>query len=213
MLAVAGFFAASAMASAGGKPGDFDYYVLALSWTPAYCETEARGKRDPQCAGPRHYAFVLHGLWPQYERGWPENCDTDEKPWVPDRVIDSMRDIMPAKGLVIHQYRKHGTCSGLTPEGYYETSRRLFEKIRIPARYLEPRQSVVVTPDQIEADFLKTNPELTPKMISIACDRKHLREVRICFSRELELRACGDNERQARLCRAERIVMPPVRGR
>lgn len=153
--------------AAADRPGDFDYYVLALSWAPAYCETEARGKRDPQCAGPRHYAFVLHGLWPQYERGWPSNCDIGKRPWIPETVIRKMMDIMPAKGLIIHQYRKHGTCSGLTPEDYFEVSRRLFDKVRVPARYLEPRQSVIVSPEQIETDFLKTNPALKPEMISV----------------------------------------------
>src|SRR5690606_22891811 len=102
--------------------------------------------------------------------------------------------------------------SGLTPERYYEVSRRLFDSIRIPARYRAPRRSVIVSPEQIETDFLKANPELGPEMISITCDRKHLREVRICFSRDLEPRACGENERQSRLCRAARLVMPPVRG-
>lgn len=217
LLAAAALLAAGLVTAgfkpAPDKPGAFDYYALTLSWSPTYCETEARGERDPQCAGPRHYAFVLHGLWPQHERGWPENCDIGKRPWIPQAVIDGMLDIMPAKGLVIHQYRKHGTCSGLSPEEYYALSRRLFEKVRIPARYLAPREPVTVSPEQIESDFLKTNPELRPDMISIACSRRHLREVRICFSRELDFRACGENEQQSRLCRSERIVMPPVRGR
>lgn len=213
-VALAAAACAAAGAAAGdGRPGQFDYYALTLSWSPTYCETEARGSKEPQCAGPRPYAFVLHGLWPQFEKGWPGNCDIGKRPWVPEAVIDGILDIMPARGLVIHQYRKHGTCSGLSPQAYYETARRLFERIAIPARYLAPRRSLTVTPGRIEADFLKTNPELRPEMISIACDRKHLREVRICFSRALEPRACGENERQSRLCRAETITMPPVRGR
>lgn len=209
--------AIAAMAAASGaeaeKPGDFDYYVLALSWSPAYCAAEGRSRGGAQCAGQRPYAFVLHGLWPQHERGWPEFCDIGKRPWVAEAAIEAMLDIMPAKGLVIHQYRKHGTCSGLSPEDYFALSRRLFERVRVPARYLSPGQPVTVSPERIETDFLKTNPELTPEAISIACGRRHLREVRICFSREEEPTACGENEDQARLCRADEIVMPPVRGR
>ena len=201
-------------ARAAGVPGEFDYYALALSWSPSWCETQGRGKKGAQCSGTRPYAFVLHGLWPQYAKGWPENCQTAEKPWVPRALIDSMLDIMPARGLVIHEYKKHGTCSGLGPEGYYALSRKLFERIKIPARYLRPRKPVVVSPQEIEADFLKTNRDLEPSMISVACGRgKRLREVRICFSKTHELISCGRNEDQAKLCSLEKIVMPPVRGK
>ena len=35
-----------------------------------------RGGYEPQCNGPRPFSFVLHGVWPQFEKGWPENCQT-----------------------------------------------------------------------------------------------------------------------------------------
>ncbi|MEM8744320.1 MAG: ribonuclease T2 [Pseudomonadota bacterium] len=205
--------AASDDAPARGTAGKFDYYVLALSWSPTYCAEEGRNRRERQCSGQRPYAFVLHGLWPQYTKGWPQNCDIGRKPWVPQVLIDAMLDIMPSPRLVIQQYRKHGTCSGLTPEAYYSLSRQLHDAIKIPARYLQPNKPVLVTPEEIEEDFLKTNRDLTPEMISVSCGRgKRLREVRICFSKEGQLRACGHNENQARLCRLDKIVMPPVRN-
>lgn len=203
-------------ARAAGVPGEFDYYALTLSWSPSWCQTQGqgRGKRGLQCSGKRAYAFVLHGLWPQYAKGWPENCETAKKPWVPRDLLDSMLDIMPARGLIIHEYRKHGTCSGLGPEEYYALSRKLFEQIKIPARYLNPRKPVVVSPQEIETDFLKTNHDLKADMISVSCGRgRRLREVRICFSRDHTLVPCGENEDQAKLCSLEKIVMPPVRGK
>ncbi|MGD9867768.1 MAG: ribonuclease T [Hyphomicrobiales bacterium] len=201
-------------ANAAGKPGDFDYYVLTLSWSPSYCETEGKDRNEPQCSGQRPYAFVLHGLWPQYRRGWPQDCDIGSRPWVPREVIDSMLDIMPSTGLVIHEYRKHGTCSGLKPDAYYSLARELFGQVRIPARYLSPTDYVTVTPAQLEEDFLKTNPALNADMLSISCGReRRLREVRICFSRDKAPVACGQNENQDRLCRLDNIVLPPVRGR
>lgn len=201
-------------ARAGGVAGEFDYYVLALSWSPTYCEAHGRGRGEPQCTGTRPYAFVLHGLWPQYAKGWPENCKMAQKPWVPNAVIDSMLDIMPARGLVIHEYRKHGTCSGLGPKDYFAISRALFEQIKIPARYLSPRKQVIVSPQEIETDFVKTNRGLEPDMISVSCGRgKRLREVRVCFSTAHTLVSCGPNEDQAKLCKFGQIIMPPVRGK
>lgn len=211
---VCGFLAASPPLKAGGKPGKFDYYVLVLSWSPSFCAGEGRAKKSPQCSGTRPFAFVLHGLWPQYETGWPNDCHQGRKPWLPSTLISAMLDIMPARGLVIHQYKKHGTCSGLDPESYFQTARKAFEIIKIPARYLQPQKPVMISPREIENDFLITNQELTPEMISISCGRnKRLRGVRICFSKDLTLRDCGANETQQKLCKLDKIVMPGVRGR
>ncbi|GAB4231410.1 MAG: ribonuclease T2 [Methyloligellaceae bacterium] len=204
-------------ASAGrpdGIPGSFDYYVLTLSWSPSYCAREGAARGEPQCNGTRPYAFVLHGLWPQYQRGWPSHCDTGKRPWVRPALIDAMLDIMPSPRLVIHEYRKHGTCAGLSPERYFALSRELFSRIRIPPRYQRPRTHLLVSPQELEADFLKANPQLDASQIAVACSgNRHLREVRICFSRKHEPTACGENERPDRLCRLDKIVLPPVRGR
>lgn len=201
-------------AKAGGKPGDFDYYVLALSWSPTYCAGAGRNRGERQCAPGRAFAFVLHGLWPQYKKGWPEHCRTKKRPWVPKQLINKMLDIMPSPKLVIHEYKKHGTCSGFDPEGYYRVSRQLFDQVTIPARYLRPSEPITIAPHEIEADFLKTNLSMDKSMISVACGRsRRLREVRICFSKDLKLTSCGVNERQSKLCKQKRIVMPPVRSR
>jgi ribonuclease T2 len=203
----------SATASAEGEPGKFDYYVLALSWSPTHCATRGGGggPNEPQCAGDRPYHFVLHGLWPQYERGWPSDCQTGERPWVSDQVIRDMLDVMPSKRLIIHQYRKHGVCSGLNVEEYFRVSRQAYEAIKIPERFQSPQDFLSLSPGEIEAEFLKANSAMTADMISIDCKDRRLREMRICFTRDLKLRGCGDNERQEKLCNAEKIVLPPVR--
>lgn len=198
---------------ADGVAGKFDYYVLALSWSPSFCASEGKARRSPQCSSTRPYAFVLHGLWPQYEKGYPSSCKTASKPWVENRTIGAMLDIMPARGLVIHQYRKHGTCSGLAPEQYFDAARKAYDSIAIPPRYQAPLKHVLVSPREIENDFLKANKNLTPEMISITCGRgNRLREIRICFTKDLALRSCGMNEDQHKLCRLDKVVMPPVRG-
>ncbi len=199
-------------AHARGQAGKFDYYTMALSWSPTFCQSPAGQRSRQQCNSGRPYAFVLHGVWPQYDSGWPSKCRVRDN-WVPERVIQSMMDIMPSKKLIIHEWKKHGTCSGLSPEGYYLMSRKLFNQIKIPARYLSPQKPIVVTPEQIEKDFLLTNKNLKADMISISCGRgRKLREVRICFDRKYNLTPCGTNENQRKLCSAREIVMPPVRG-
>ena len=97
--------APQAAAQQQGKPGDFDYYALVLSWSPSYCADTGAGRGDPQCASNRPFAFVLHGLWPQYARGFPDSCRTAFNPFVPRPVIDGMLDIMPSPKLAIHEYR------------------------------------------------------------------------------------------------------------
>ena len=54
--------------------GDFDYFVMALTWSPNWCALEGDARRDDQCDARHAYGFTLHGLWPQYESGYPSGC-------------------------------------------------------------------------------------------------------------------------------------------
>jgi len=196
--------------------GDFDYYALVLSWSPTHCAALSSGEYDPQChrRDGRRYAFVLHGLWPQHERGYPEYCQIRGRPFVPQPLIDSLMDIMPSPKLAIHEYRKHGTCSGLDPSGYYALARRLYKSIRIPDRYVNPFEAQFVSPDALADELMTLNPEIKPDMLAVSCGGpgNRLREVRICYSKDGVLRACGTNEDQRRLCRSDRMYVPPVRS-
>ena len=197
------------------EPGVFDYYLLALSWSPTFCADVGDQRRDPQCSPRgRPYAFVLHGLWPQYERGWPQDCNSPDRGYVPRPVASRMLDIMPSERLVFHEYRKHGTCSGLGVDGYFDLARRLHDKVRIPPRFVDLTDSrTTVSPGELMQDFMAANPGLEPDMIAVQCGGagNRLKEVRICFDKGGNFRACGRNENQARLCRAERMYVPPVR--
>lgn len=198
--------------AAGESAGNFDYYALALSWSPTYCASKAGNDDRQQCSPGRRFAFVAHGLWPQYAKGWPENCGADET-WVPEETITSMLGIMPSRKLVIQEWKKHGTCSGLGIERYFSKTREFFAKIRIPARYAAPTSDIAVTPKQLVADLVKTNAGLDPSMISVVCgnrtDTVRLSELRICFDRDGAFTPCGENER--RQCRADTLLLPRVR--
>jgi ribonuclease T2 len=199
------------------RAGVFDYYVLALSWSPTYCAELKGNGFEPQCnvRSGRPYAFVLHGLWPQHERGWPQNCRTSDRGWVPGPVAERMLDIMPSKRLVFNEYRKHGTCSGLGVDGYFDLARQLHDKVKIPPRFVRVADDrLLVSPGELVDDFLAANPDLKPDMIAVQCggSGNRLREVRICFDKGGNFRACGRNENQRRLCSANRMYVPPVRG-
>lgn len=192
-----------------GEPGQFDFYVLALSWSPSYCES-AGNRADPtQCRSQKPLGFIVHGLWPQYDRGFPADCAYNA-PRISDQTIREMRDVMPSRGLIIHQWRKHGTCSGLSSDQYFALTRKAFEKIKIPAQFGEATRWQSFSPPEVENAFRAANPGLNEDMVSVTCDRRNLREVRICLTKDLEFRACPQVDRQA--CRNNRISLPPVRG-
>ena len=107
LLCASGTSSARHRNHASDTPGEFDYYLLSLSWSPAFC-LESPGAAE--CGGLRRYGFIVHGLWPQNERGWPEHCDVHVP--VPDEVVQGIADLMPARALVYHEWSAHGTCSG-----------------------------------------------------------------------------------------------------
>jgi ribonuclease T2 len=198
------------------QPGQFDYYLLALSWSPSYCAGLPKDNTDPQCRprSGKRYSFVLHGLWPQFERGWPQDCPTADRGFVPAPVADRMLDIMPSKKLVFHEYRKHGTCSGLGIDGYFDMARKLHDKVVIPTELqdvTDPR--LTMSPGDLMKKVLAANPTMKPDSIAVECGGpgNRLKELRVCFDKQGEFRSCGRNEDQRRLCSAPSMYVPPVR--
>jgi ribonuclease T2 len=193
------------------KAEPIDHYVLALSWSPSFCAAPDAEAQTMQCDRNAPFAFVVHGLWPQYRGSWPQYCPAQER-WIPEHMISAMLPLMPSKRLVIHQWRKHGTCSGLTMSDYFALIRRLFSKVRIPARYLSPADAVTARPAAIMSDFIRANPGLEPSMMGLACRPSGrmaaLTEIRICFSPEGEFTHCSSRSRSD--CQAETLVLPPV---
>ena len=192
-------------------PGEFDFYVLALSWSPSFCEAAAErgnsGRSQVQCERP--YSFVVHGLWPQYERGFPEYCQRPS-PRLDRNIMTSMLDLMPAPGLIFNEWDKHGTCSGLGARAYFENVRKARAAVKIPEEFLQLSEQKTIAPGDLEAAFIKINPGLSSSAISVICSSRRLSEVRICLSKDMQFRACDEIDRRA--CRRDEVVMPPVRG-
>jgi ribonuclease T2 len=195
------------------EPGQFDFYVLSLSWSPSFCDAATerspeRAARDQQC-GERPYSFVVHGLWPQYESGFPEFCQ-NPAPRLDRTIVSSMLDMMPSPRLIFREWDRHGVCSGLPARGYFETVRKARATVKIPPDYLNLTEPKTVSPAEVEEAFVAANPGLTHDAIAIGCDSKRLNEVRICLSKDLKFRNCAEVDRRA--CRRDQVVMPRVRG-
>jgi ribonuclease T2 len=192
---------------ARGAPGRFDYYVLSLSWSPQHCSTP-EGQRDRiQCAGSRTFGFIAHGLWPQFERGWPQYCSQDRGP--DQATIQQTLDIMPSPGLMRHEWSKHGTCSGLTTPQYFARVREAYNAVKIPPEYRSPLKNVVVSPRKLKERFLEVNRVGDASNVAVLCSGRFLQEVRVCLDKDLRPRACGADVRDQ--CRVQEMIMQPVR--
>ena len=185
----------------------FDFYVLSLSWSPSWCAENDSGGKTQQCRND--YGFIVHGLWPQNERGYPEFCRTRESDRVPDSLGRTVLDIIPSMGLIGHQWRKHGSCSGLSQRDYFSVVRAAHERIRIP-KSLEPqRDDISASPDAMEQALIAANPGLDRKGIAITCTGGQLEEIRVCLTPDLGFRPCPEVDRAA--CRAKSIEQPSIR--
>ena len=153
-------------------------------------------------------SFVVHGLWPQFEHGFPEFCQVPA-PKLDRNVVGSMLDIMPAPRLIFQQWEKHGTCSGLTPNAYFETVRKVRATVKIPPEFMQLTEMLTVTPDEVEEAFVKANPGLSRDAVAVTCDSRRLSEVRVCIGRDFHFHSCPDIDEHA--CRREKVVMPPLR--
>jgi ribonuclease T2 len=194
------------------QAGQFDFYVLALSWSPSFCEAAQERfpsrKPDQQCE--RAHSFVVHGLWPQYEKGFPEFCQVPA-PRLDRAIVSSMLDLMPSPRLIFQEWDRHGTCAGVAARAYFDTVRKARAVVKIPPDYLEPSSARELGAGDIEQAFIKANPGLTPRAVSIACDSKRVSEVRICLSKDFHFHECPELERRA--CQRPNLVMPAARGR
>lgn len=187
--------------------GQFDFYVLALSWSPGFCEIS--GRRSRQCDGGNDLGFVVHGLWPQMEQGYPSFCEPSGR-FVPMATLTEAKGLFPEDNLALYQWRKHGSCSGESPGAYFRTVQRARDRVAVPESFKVLRDRSQVLPSEIEQAFISVNPGLRPNMISVSCGRRILREVRICLDKDLRnFRQCPEVDRDG--CRSGEIMIPALR--
>lgn len=192
----------------GERAGDYDYLVLSLSWSPTWCALEGDSRQSPQCRTDRDFGWVLHGLWPQNESGYPSYCPTSKR--APTRHMTAeMADIMGASGVAWHQWKKHGTCTGLDATQYYALMRLSYDKITRPQALRDLGRDVTLPASVVEEAFLEANPSLSADEITITCREGRIQEARICLTTDLTPRRCGDDV--IRDCRMKDALLDAVR--
>lgn len=192
----------------GERAGDFDYYVMSLSWTPTWCNLTGDARRSPQCETGRGFGFTLHGLWPQYtDGGYPNFCRTTARN--PSRnMSNDMVDIMGTSGLAWYQWKKHGRCAGISAADYYALSRKAYASVTRPTIFRKLKRDINLPASVVEEAFMEANPTLLQNQITVTCKAHKIQEVRICLSKDLEPVKCGyDVSRDCALRDAEMGMM------
>lgn len=192
----------------GEAAGKFDYYVLSLSWSPNWCELTGDAQRSDQCDARHDHGWILHGLWPQFHRGYPSYCRTTQRP--PSRgMTAAMADVMGTPGLAWHQWKKHGTCSGLSASDYFALSRQAYATVVRPEVFRKLDRTVKLPASVVEDAFMAANPGLSRDMLTITCKDGHIQEARLCLSRDLTPVPCGQDV--VHDCRMKDAVFAPIR--
>jgi len=167
----------------------FDFFVLALSWSPDYCATN--GSNDPQqCSIGKKLGFVLHGLWPQYNKGYPSNCSTEK---MPASVKAQFAGLYPNDNLFDHEWEKHGTCTGLTPAEYLQFGKQLKASVAIPAEFRSPEAPFRTTSNALKTSFGALNLAFSAASFEVSCSGsgRYLKEIYVCFARDGSPTACS----------------------
>jgi len=203
---LAALFLASPAAAKNEIAGEYDYFVLSLSWSPNWCALEGYARNSPQCDAD--HGWIMHGLWPQFHRGYPSYCRTIERP-PPRSMTADMADIMGTGGLAWHQWNKHGSCTGLSARAYYDLSRKAYARVTRPPVFRKLDKTVKLPASVIEDAFLQSNPAFDPDGVTVTCRDGHIQEVRICLSRDLNPVPCGQDV--VRDCKMKNAIFTPLR--
>jgi ribonuclease T2 len=190
-------------------PGAFDFYLLTLSWSPGFCDTGGESKSPDQCGVGSGLGFVVHGLWPQYVHGYPQDCDANARA-VSQTALAMTRGVFPDEGLARYEWRKHGTCTGLSPEAFFASVKRARDSIAIPDAFKTARAEQAFSPIEIARAFIAANSGLRLSAMAIGCARGELEDVRLCLSKDL--RSFVDCPEVARrTCRSSSVSVAPIR--
>jgi len=192
----------------GEKAGTCDYYVLSRSWSPNWCAYEGDAQGSEQCDARRDDGWIMHGLWPQYLRGFPTFCRTVERP-PPRGMTAEIADITGTSGLAWYQWKKHGVCTGLSASACFALSREAYGRVVRPAVFRKLDKTVRLPAAVVQEAFLQANPGMEADGITITCRDGYIQEARIRLSRDLDPVTCGQDV--VRDCTARDALFTPIR--
>lgn len=164
-------------------------YTLAVSWAPEFC----RNNRDPasiECGGRNgRFGFILHGLWPESANGpAPQWCSVTPRP--SPQLIRRHLCMSPEPTMLEHEWAKHGSCMARTPQDYYSTAASLWRPLRWPDGDRLSRKKGLTVGD-LRREIALANPQWPAGRVGVVLSRNGwLRELRLCYSRQMKPIAC-----------------------
>jgi len=185
--------------------GQFDYYLLALSWAPNYCANHP-SDHSSECRIGGHKTFVLHGLWPQASSGQPPMSCSNASP-VASAIVDHMLNFMPSRGLIQHEWEKHGTCSGLSAQQYFTQAEQAYTRVQVPPQYLSLDHEQQFSVPELEKKFAEANHAPLPAF-RVSCHGGDLVNLEVCVDKNLQYRSCAQSVRE---CPVGQVDMRPPR--
>ncbi len=163
--------------------------LLAISWQNAFCQTH-QNRRECRNVKPSHFSashFTLHGLWPQPRSR--VNCKGAQKVYLPKKLYRELLEVMPAarSGLHKHEWKKHGTCYGTSPERYFRDSIYLVKVINAsPVRDLFARNiGKTVTIEQVRFAFDRAFGKGSGRKVKMVCNQGLITELWINLKGEI----------------------------
>jgi ribonuclease T2 len=100
--------------------------------------------------------------------------------------------VYPTENLFRHEWRQHGSCSGLSPAAYLDLTRKLRQRFQVPALLQAPDKARSLPASDLRQAVLSDNPGLPPDGVVLSCKGNRLSELRLCFTKSPngKFRAC-----------------------
>jgi ribonuclease T2 len=194
-----------------GKIQTYDFFILALSWSPTYCASSAKRGETPQCRNPANNGFVVHGLWPQARDGARLRCQSDRSEFS-KALFERALEVFPDLRLAQNQWQRHGHCFGYPADAYLELTARAKSKIAIPDNLRSINTALSLDPDVIRSGFIAANSGLARDSISVSCRKSILVEVLLCLKSDLSgFESCPQVTKRS--CPAAMISVPAATQR
>ncbi|QIW16598.1 ribonuclease T [Pasteurellaceae bacterium RH1A] len=176
------------------KKAPVDYYTLALSWSPAFCDLQKQRNDGNvpknqlyQCGGFQEFGWVIHGLWPQNAKArriseHPRFCKGDLAE-LPEATIEQYLPESPSATLLQGQWEKHGACAFDTADEYFAKQKELFLALSLPKFQLNK--------SELFKWMRNNNPQLNGAYMGASKS-----ELFICYTKEWEPMDCPRNRYQ-----------------
>jgi ribonuclease T2 len=205
ILLITGMATAKKRKPVASSKTQFDYYLLSLSWAPDYCAGHP-SDRSSECRAGKHTAFVLHGLWPQANSGPPPMACRNASP-VSSATTRKMAQFFPSPTLIAHEWQKHGTCSGLSADEYFDKVTQAFTAVKVPDEFKNLGDDQKFPVEQIESNFAQANG--APKeAFRISCHAGEVVSVEACLTKDLQYQPCSQSVSE---CQSKQVLMRAIR--